>query len=786
MPYFLNDGKQYQLDSPTLTPNAASFLWNKKMMLQVTCRGFAVGQFMQPEPTKYAHAPVLAAKTFMQPEHPYFSHHPGRFFYVKDNESGELFSAPFEPVKAELDSFEFTPGMADIRWRIVKNGIEVNLTLSLTPDDVVEIWQVSVKNNSNRPRQISIVPYFPVGYSSWMNMSANYDSNLNGMVCQCISPYQKVAEYLNNQDDKDLTYLLADRKPTSWEASQKAFEGDSGLHNPQALQQRQLNNGDCLYEIPACILQYDFDLTPQQSETTNFLFGPARDVNEIEKIRNTYLSESKIHNSKTQYQNYVNQAFGTITIDSPDADFNHFVNHWLPRQVFYHGDSNRLSTDPQTRNYLQDAMGMAYIKPSHTRTALLTALAQQKSNGEMPDGILLTEEAELKYINQIPHTDHCVWLVICLQAYLNETGDLNLLNEQVTFSDSTDTASVYKHLCLSMDWLIKNRDARGLSFIAQGDWCDPMNMVGYKGKGVSGWLTQALSFALQHWASICRTADQEHDAEHYLNISQEINSCINKHLWDGNWYARGITDDGIHFGTQNDNEGRIFLNTQSWAFFCNAPNAKQQQKMLHAIAEQLDTPFGPAMFAPAFTAMRDDIGRVTQKFPGSAENGSVYNHAAAFYASSLFHINKSDLAFDVLRKMIPGPSKLDFEKRGQLPVYIPNYYRGAYYQFPRTAGRSSHLFNTGTVSWYLQMVVESLAGLKGQADGLLINPQLPSSWNTFNAVRQFRGATIKLNVTRSFDCSITLIKLDGQVLEDNTINKIEAGNTYNIDVVLKK
>ncbi|MDT1883630.1 NdvB protein, partial [Acinetobacter baumannii] len=85
--------------------------------------------------------------------------------------------------------------------------------------------------------------------------------------------------------------------------------------------------------------------------------------------------------------------------------------------VYYHGDVNRLSTDPQTRNYLQDNMGMAFVKPAAARAAFLHALSQQEANGAMPDGILLFEGAELKYINQIPHTDHCVWLPVCLRAY---------------------------------------------------------------------------------------------------------------------------------------------------------------------------------------------------------------------------------------------------------------------------------------------------------------------------------------------------------------------------------
>ncbi|PAJ72057.1 hypothetical protein CJF42_23270, partial [Pseudoalteromonas sp. NBT06-2] len=33
------------------------------------------------------------------------------------------------------------------------------------------------------------------------------------------------------------------------------------------------------------------------------------------------------------------------------------------------------------------------------------------------------------------------------------------------------------------------------------------------------------------------------------------------------------------------------------------------------------------MLAPSYTNMRDDIGRITKKHPGVAENGSVYTQA---------------------------------------------------------------------------------------------------------------------------------------------------------------
>ena len=164
-------------------------------------------------------------------------------------------------------------------------------------------------------------------------------------------------------------------------------------------------------------------------------------------------------------------------------------------------------------------------------------------------------------------------------------------------------------------------------------------------------------------------------------------------------------------------------------FWAAPPMHEQRKLMIQAVAEQLETPYGVMTLAPAFTAMREDIGRVTQKFPGSAENGSVYNHAAVFYIFSLYTVGESDRAFRLLRQMIPGPDPADYMQRGQLPVFIPNYYRGAYHQHPRTAGRSSQLFNTGTVSWIYRCLVEGLFGVKGDRDGLVIQPQLPSHWN---------------------------------------------------------
>jgi cellobionic acid phosphorylase len=776
------NGQRYELNTPVKMPGASGYLWNRKMLIQINCRGFAVAQHLQPEPAKYSYAPNLEAKTFMQPEPAFYAHHPGRFVYIRDEESGEIFSVPYEPVKKTLDNFIFSVGKSDIEWRVEHLGLEIIFSVSLPINDPVELWTLKINNKSGRKKTLSIYPYFTIGYMSWMNQAAKYRKDLGGIVATCVTPYQKLEDYPAIKTLKDKTFFLHDTKPDAWETRRENFEGEGGLNNPDGINNGNLANGEALYETPAAVLQYHLKLEPQLSQEYRFIFGPARTDSEISELRHKYLSAKGFKTSLLEYQDYLREGQGILKIETPDADFDNLVNHWLNRQIFYHGELNRLSTDPQTRNFLQDTMGLIYFKPALARRNFLHALSQQEENGAMPDGILLYKDSELKYINQVPHTDHSVWLPICVEAYLDETGDYTLLDEPVRNVKSGDVRTVFECISAAMCWLINDRDNRGLNYIAQGDWCDPMNMVGPLGKGVSGWLSIATIYALKLWAKICVEQNESKVAEEFSAFAEEISTAVNKHLWDGNWFARGITDDNVVFGTNRDKAGKVFLNPQSFAFLAECVNGDQTQKIIEAVEKHLETPYGMMMLAPSFTSMREDIGRVTQKHPGTAENGSVYNHAAAFYIYGLYKIGESDRAFRAIRQMIPGPATEDYLRRGQMPVFIPNYYRGAYHQFPEVAGRSSQLFNTGTGSWLYRSLIEGLFGVKGCRNGLEIKPQLPNDWENAKITRHFRGATFNINYKRSKEITKPTIFVNGQPLDGNIIGNIEADRTYQVTV----
>ncbi|GLX82389.1 GH36-type glycosyl hydrolase domain-containing protein [Thalassotalea eurytherma] len=763
-------------------PHANGYLYNKDMLLQLNCRGFAISQFMQPEPAKYSHGPSLEAKTFIQPEHHYYAHHPGRFFYVKDLDTQEVFSLPHEPMRKTLDSFKFSQRNNEICWHIIHQEVSFEITAQLVNDAVVECWQIHVVNQSKVNKNLALYPYFTIGYQSWMNQQADFCPQLNAIVAKSITPYQKVEQYYEHQSLQDTTFLWSQGKADAWLANQQLFEGEGGLTLPDAIVQSELPNQGTQYQVACGCLQYNLALAPNERFQNTWLFGPAKDENAIKEISANFLSTID-SNGKEEFSST------SVSLSGDDRLF-HYINHWLPRQINMHGVTNRLTTDPQTRNYLQDNMGMSFLAPLRAKQAFLTAISQQHITGEMPDGILLNPDAELKYINQVPHSDHSAWLAICLLCYLDETNDVDILHHRCGYLDSEQQDSVLTHLEKAIDYLLLQRDERGLCYISQGDWCDPMNMVGHLGKGVSSWLSLACAYSIDCFVTIVKnyvSSTQQNSCQanvlRFTQAKEALNHAVNQHCWDGDWYARGINDHGRVFGTKADEEGRIYLNPQSWALLSQAVSPAKQYSMLNAVQSQLLTPYGVMMLSPSYTAMDEGIGRITQKSPGVAENGSVYNHASVFYAYALYQIGEYDMAFSVLSKMLP--SEADQLIRGQLPSFIPNYYRGAYHQFPDYAGKSSHLFNTGTVAWVYRCVVEELCGLKGNKEGLLIQPKLPRSLPTLTGTRNFRGATIEFSY-QQIEIDETKIWLNEQQLKHPRIDSIEAGKTYQLRVDLPR
>lgn len=225
-----DNGRAITLLSPTSHPKASHFLWNKHMVAQVNCRGYMISQFMQPEPAKYSHGPNLEAKTFIQPEQPFYTEHPGRFFYIKDNQTGEVISLPYEPMRKQLDGFEFTAELAEVVWTIQHFSCMFEIRCHLAPDHHLEFWTLTVRNDngeqSKETQRFSIFTCFSIGYMSWMNQGAHFDPALNAIIATSVSPYQKVEQLSEIQSYHDKTFLMSETPVDGYCMSFADFVGE--------------------------------------------------------------------------------------------------------------------------------------------------------------------------------------------------------------------------------------------------------------------------------------------------------------------------------------------------------------------------------------------------------------------------------------------------------------------------------------------------------------------------------------------------------------------------------
>jgi cellobionic acid phosphorylase len=759
---FTDDGLRYVVRDVRRLDRADADLWNDRMYLRIDQRGRCEAWFLQPNPTRYSDAL--------------------RCFYVRDDATGKFWSAPYDPVQAEPEEFEFSIGRSDVRWRTARGGIEVSLRLVVPRDETVELWSVEVANRGATARAVSLYSFLPVGSIGLLAHQASYDEELQGMIHSYFPYYVRWQDYYRLRGLKNEVFAAADTKPDAYETNLNDFLGGRGLHAPAGLAAGRLSGGRACHEPSAAVFQFCRKLGPGRSAAVRFVFGPASGRAEALRLRERYLSPGGIERAYDQAEQFLREHAPTVRIETPDAEFDHYINHWQSRRALLIGRTMRMTFCPQARNAIQDAMGAVYTNPGDARRWLPEIFAQQNADGWIPHGLRLATDVEMIPIGAIPHRDSTVWGAMAVSFYLAETGDFGILDMAVPFADDPQPAPLFEHISRALEWSLRDRTRRGLCRLGEGDWDDPLNMAGYKGRGESVWLTEALAFALDNWAEVAGHRGLPRQAKRYRTQADACRRAINELAWKGRWYARGTTDDGRWFGTAKDAEGRIFLNAQSWAILCGAATGERLRASMAAVRRHLATPCGPMTLAPAFSGMREDIGKITQKAPGTGENGSVYCHAATFYAFALFHARRAEEAFRVLRNLLPGTKANPIERSGQVPLYVPNYFRGT--PAGATAGRSSHAPNTGTSAWYYRTAIAMLLGVRGELSGLRIDPQLPRAWKEAKVWRKWRGAEFDIRIRRRRGARRTVVVLDGRPLADNLIPPQPEGSRHQVEVTV--
>ena len=415
-------------------------------------------------------------------------------------------------------------------------------------------------------------------------------------------------------------------------------------------------------------------------------------------------------------------------------------------------------------------MGYVMIAPKDAARYFVDVLRLQRADGSIQQWHD-TSGAAPRGLCLLNHTDGPVWLAICTEVFVRQNGTVHFLQERIPYADGGD-GTFLEHMTGALLYLFQKVGVHGLCLMGDGDWNDPINGVGRRGKGESVWLSMALVYAVRQILPYLDAGSQVYSE--LRAAADHMKRAVNEHAWDGKWYVAAFHDDGKTIGGTDD---RLFLNTQSWAVLADIVDAEKKRILAESL-KSLETPFGPLILYPPFEGWDARWGRISVKKSGTTENGSVYCHASMFLAYAQAMEQDADRLYETLWRTLPTNAENAPDNNQQIPTYLPNYYYGL--QESDNFGRSSRHYGTGTAGWMLMLIIEELLGIKASVDGLRLNPLLPKQWEKVTCVRRYKDAVYEILIRRG---DRDALYVDGCLYMEEEL-PYQAGKRYQIEKVI--
>ena len=704
-----------------------------------------------------------------------------RYTYILDETSQEVFNPNYVPLCKELDSYECTHGLGHTKLTSKYKDIQTTIKAYVPLEGSFEVWQYKIKNCSNDQKKISIfnVQSFEGG---GMGILSEYDQEQQIILSQ-INPYHIKYEDKEKTDSYNTTlFMFSDEPCYAYDGDERRFFGNSGrLQVPSAIIEGKCSNISGMGFDSIGAMQHRYRVESGDEITFSIVFGYAKDKQEAIAFKDCIMNKSP-----EKYLDEVKQYWGNLTskimIKTPDIYFDHFMNFWMKKQLVVMNKTHRYSNLSCIRNELQDAMGLAMIEPKEAKKYIVNVLKNHESNGYIKQWHMLNAIENERGLATLEHKDGPVWLGIVLCEYIYQSQDFEFLYESYAYKDNHKQATVYDHMMQIIDYLYNDVGAHKLCLMGDGDWNDPINGAGRLGKGESAWTTMGLKYFIERFIPIVAYIGKSKDKEELIKKKNSLGVILNESCWDGQWYLRGYDDEGNAFGCQQDEEGKIFLNAQTWAIMSQTATGERQKKCLETI-DALETPLGPKVLFPAFTKWHKRIGKLTLKRKGTSENGAIYCHASMFKAYADCLTGRGQKAYETLVKTLPTYSGNPVEHHGQLPIFVPNYYFGE--EDHPNFGRSSLNNSTGTCGWFLWVGIEYLLGVKATLGGLMIDPCMPEKWTQYQVTRHYLDATyhIEFNNPKQKSAEAFNIEVDGKPIEGKVL-PYKKGMVFEVKVII--
>jgi cyclic beta-1,2-glucan synthetase len=727
----------------------------------------------------------------------------GEAIYVRDDDSGVLWSPTALPIRREESTYVARHGAGYSRFEHEHDGIGLDLVQFVPLDDTMKVSVLTIENHSGRSRRLSVT-----AYAEWVLGTSRGESGPH--IVTALEPDTKALLARNPWNVEfggRVAFLDLGGRQTAWTADRTEFLGRNGApEQPAGLEHgHRLTGASGAGMDPCAALQTSFELANEARTQVIVLLGQASgDAAAADLIRRGRAADHEA--TLREVTGFWDDALGTVQVRTPDRSMDILLNGWLiyqtlacrlwARTAFYQAGGAY-----GFRDQLQDVIALVTSRPALAREHLLRASAHQFVEGDVqhwwhpPSGRGVRTRI----------SDDRLWLPYAVDRYVSLTGDAAILDESVPYlegpalrPDQTDSyfqpehsrrsASLFDHCVAAIERSLAV-GAHGLPLIGTGDWNDGMNRVGSEGRGESVWLGWFLHTVLAAFAPIAEARGESTHAERWRAQMTSLEQALETDGWDGDWYRRAFFDDGTPLGSAANAECRIDSIAQSWSVLSGAANPAHAARAMAAVEEFL-VRRGDGLvllFTPPFDHSDVDPGYVKGYLPGIRENGGQYTHGAIWSVLAFAALGDGDKAGELFS--ILNPINHASTRAGVQRYKVEPYVMAAdVYAEPPHVGRGGWTWYTASSGWMYQAGVEWILGFHLRGNALLLDPCIPRAWPRYEISFRYHSARYEIVVENPQGVSrgVASVELDGQALAGGgaEIPLADDNATHQVRVVL--
>lgn len=725
---------------------------------------------------------------------------PGHYVYLRDNDTGDFWSVSWQPVGKPKEHYSCRHGLSYSKYLCDYSGINAQQTLFAAIDDPVEIWDVRLRNDSGKKRNLSVFSYLEFSFHQIPMDNQNFQMSL----------YATGSRYEDGIIEEDLYYeedgfqfFTADFTPDGFDCCRDAFLGDYRTErNPQAVETGKCSGSFRKGGNHCGALMKTITLEPGQEQRLLFLLGEGG-LETGRTMRRKY-TQQRVDRDFAETAKFWDERLKCLQVSTPSEAMNTELNIWNLYQSEINVMFSRFTSFIEVggrvglgyRDTAQDAMMVVHADPEGCKkriVQLLKALTyegyglhlfeprwfepeEKQQSFKSPTVVPTPDKSQIVHGLKDACADDALWLVSSIVQYVRETGDVGFVDTVVRYADGGE-GTVYDHMKRILDFSAKQVGAHGICKGLRADWNDCLNLGG----GESAMVSFLHYWAICNFVELAKKLGRRDDAAYYETMAAAVKKISRQELWDGQWFIRGITAKGRKIGTQADTEGRVHMESNTWAVLSGVADPEQGKLAMDAVDEYLYTPYGLMLNAPCFTVPDDDIGFVTRVYPGLKENGSIFSHPNPWAWCAEAVLGRGSRAMKFYDALCPAMQNDRIEVRKAEPYSYCQFVSGRDHT---TFGEAHHPFMTGSAGWAYYAATQYLLGVRPEFDSLTVDPCIPADWKEFTVDRIWRGAEYRIRVTnpKGVEKGVAEIRLNGETVDSIPVQA--PGSVSEIEVIM--